>query len=244
MDTAQGYGSAEAVLGNCWPTDSPRRLISKLSARVPPDRWEGSLMSSLQRLHASSLDGFLVHCASDLRGSKGAELLYWLESLRDRGLVNRIGVSIYNASELEGLPLDHLQLVQLPLSVYDQRLIRNSTIARLQDSGIAVHVRSVFLQGLLLQPPQFWADHLSPEFIDHHVRWFGYLHQHGLSPLAGALGFVRACEGVEAVLVGVQSCWELSQVCQTWKEAAAISPGMEMDWAWENVMDLDPRHWP
>ena len=59
--------------------------------------------------------------------------------------MNRIGVSIYNASELEGLPLDHLQLVQLPLSVYDQRLIRNSTIARAPDSGIAVHVRSVFL---------------------------------------------------------------------------------------------------
>ena len=66
----RAMAAPKAVLRNCWPTDSPRRLISKLSARVPPDRWEGSLMSSLQRLHASSLDGFLVHCASDLRGSR------------------------------------------------------------------------------------------------------------------------------------------------------------------------------
>jgi len=244
LDTAQAYGTAEAVLGHCWPTDAPRRLISKLPAGAPRQSWEESLITSLQRLQAPKLEGFLLHRALDLLAPDGAALLDWLEGLRDRGLVARIGVSIYDASELEGLPLDRLQLVQLPLSVYDQRLIRDGTVDRLQDLGIAVHVRSVLLQGLLLQSPHHWPDHLSPAFRVHHARWLEHLHQEGLSPLAGALGFVHACEGVEAVLVGVVAVQELAQVLQAWSQAEASPPEALLDWAWDNAVDLDPRRWP
>ena len=173
--------SAETVLGHCWPIDAPRRLISKLPAGAPRQGWEESLITSLQRLRASKLDGFLLHRASDLLAADGDALLDWLEGLRDRGLVERIGVSIYEASELEGLPLNRLQLVQLPLSVYDQRLIRDGTVDRLQDLGIAVHVRSVLLQGLLLQSPAICRITSSPSFRVHHGRWLEHLHQEGLS---------------------------------------------------------------
>jgi len=244
LDTAQAYGTAETVLGRCWSADVPRRLISKLPAGAGRQSWEESLITSLQRLQAPKLDGFLLHRASDLLAPDGESLLKWLEGLRDRGLVDRIGVSIYDASELDGLPLDRLQLVQLPLSVYDQRLIRDGTVGRLQDLGIAVHVRSVLLQGLLLQSPHHWPDHLSSAFRDHHARWLGHLHKGGLSPMAGALGSVRACEGLEAVLVGVVSARELAQVLQAWSQAEAATPEAPLDWAWENMVDLDPRRWP
>ena len=104
LDTAQAYGTAETVLGQCWPTDAPRRLISKLPAGAPRQSWEESLITSLQRLQESKLDGFLLHRATDLLAPDGEALLDWLEGLRDRELVERIGVSIYNASELAVCP--------------------------------------------------------------------------------------------------------------------------------------------
>ena len=244
LDTAQAYGTAETVLGQCWPTHAPRRLISKLPAGAPRQSWEDSLISSLQRLRSPKLNGFLLHRASDLHAPDGGQLLHWLESLRDRGLVERIGVSIYEASELEALPLDRLQLVQLPLSVYDQRLIRDGTVAKLQDQGIAVHVRSVLLQGLILQSSQYWPDHLSAAFRVHHDLWREHLRRSGLSPLAAALGFVHACEGVEAVLVGVLSVKELAQLVQAWRQVEASPPEAQLEWAWANMVDLDPRGWP
>ena len=244
LDTAQSYGTAERVVGRCWPTGVPRRLISKLPGGEPRSCWESRLMNSLNQLQTAKLDGFLLHRPSDLFSYEGAALLDWLESLRDRGLVDRIGVSIYEASDLECLPLDRLQLVQLPLSVYDQRLIHDGTVHRLQDLGIAVHVRSVLLQGLLLRSPQYWPQHLSPEFRNHHSRWLEHLHQCALSPLAGALGFVRACGGVEAVLCGVLSENELSEVLYSWHEVECSDFPSQDSWAWENPLDLDPRRWP
>ena len=244
LDTAKAYGTAETLLGNYWPIDAPRRLISKLPAGAPRQSWEESLISSLQCLQAASLDSFLLHRASDLLASDGPALLHWLDSLRNRGLVERIGVSIYDASELEGLPLDHMQLVQLPLSVFNQRLIRDGTLERLRDFGIAVHVRSVLLQGVMVQPIQNWPDHLSLPFRAHHARWFDYLQKNGLSPLAGALGFVRSCEAVEAVLIGVNSEKELKEVLEAWTQDLDFWNEDMLHWTWENLYDIDPRLWP
>ena len=42
-----------------------------------------------------------------------------------------------------------LDLVQLP-SLFDQRLLQNGTLASLRDRGVAIHARSLYLQGLLL----------------------------------------------------------------------------------------------
>ena len=243
LDTAQAYGTAETVLGHCWPKEVTRRLISKLPAGALPESWEPSLITSMRRLQASKLHGFLLHRSSDLLGVDGKALLDWLVGLRVRGLVERIGVSIYDASELRGLPLDHLQLVQLPLSVYDQRLMRDGTIDRLREMGIAVHVRSVLLQGLLLQSPHKWPGHLSAAFRDHHARRLAHLHNQEISPLTAALSFVRDCEGVEAVLVGVTERQELAEVLQAWRQAE-VSPLEKLtEWAWENELDLDPRRW-
>ena len=221
LDTAQAYGMAETVLGKCWPTASPRRLISKLTMGADPQDWERSLMTSLRRLRASKLDGFLLHRSSDLHPRNGKALLKWLEGLRERGIVERIGVSIYKGSELEELPLSRIQIVQLPVSVYDQRLIHDGTINRLRELGIAIHLRSVFLQGLLLQTPEKWPPHISAPFREHHTQWLERLQQKGMCPLTGCLNFVHSLEGIEAILFGVVSCRELDQVLRAWEKVRA-----------------------
>ena len=245
FDTAQAYGSAEIVLGQCWPTtDSPRRIISKLAARVDPTNWEDSFNTSLQRLQVSKLDGFLLHRAADLLEPNGEALLDWLEGLRKRELVRRIGVSIYDGSELEYLPLNRIQLVQLPLSVYDQRLILDGTISKLQQLGIAVHVRSVFLQGLLLQSPNDWPNHYSTSFLNHHKSWLNYIQQNKVSPATAALNFVRSCEGIEAILVGVTSLSEFSELIISWNRSVKSSLNWQVkDWAWNASSEADPRSW-
>ena len=244
LDTAQAYGTAESVLGRNWPTDAPRRLISKLPAGTSSERWEKDLLTSLQRLKTSKLDGFLLHRASDLLSREGSNLLEWLENLRNRGLVNRIGVSIYEAADLEGLPLDRIQLVQIPLSIYDQRLIHDGTVTKLKSLGIAVHARSALLQGLLLHSPQSWPDQMSAAFRDHHARWLKHIFKQGLTPLTGALGFLSACKDLEAVLIGVQSVNELTEVVHAWNKSKSTSIDESTEWSWHNEMDLDPRCWP
>ena len=244
LDTAQAYGSAESVLGRCWPTNASRRLISKLPAKANPESWEKNMSKSLKRLKSPKLDTFLLHRASDLLGSNGKALLNWLEDLRARGLVKRIGISIYSASELEGIPLDRLQVVQLPVSIYDQRLIKDGTLTKLQDLDIAIHLRSVLLQGLLVQPAERWPKKFSIGFREHHSRWLKYLEENNISPLEGALAFAYGCGHIEAILVGATSRKELQQLLTSWEKVTQSNRSFEAkEWAWGSKFEIDPRMW-
>ena len=244
MDTAQSYGNAESVIGKCWPTQFSKRIISKLPLGTKPEHWESQFISSLKKLRVKKLDGFLLHSAKELTGPYGQDLLEWLESLRSRKLVNRIGLSIYNSSELESIPLERIQIIQLPLSIYDQRLLADGTIDRLKKLGISIHVRSILLQGLLLQEKESLPSFLSVDFFDHHARWSHFLNQRGLSKLEAAFSFVNSVKAVDAIVFGILSANELKQIIRISTNLKNLSINEYKDWAWKNVEDIDPRNWP
>lgn len=251
LDTAQAYGEAETVLGRTWPPGHPFRLISKLPAQSQPaftadDRvaWDQAFERSCVRLGQPCLDALLIHSAADLRKPGGEHLREWLLSLRQCGLVRRLGVSIYGSADLDGVPPDLLDLVQLPLSLYDQRLLVDGTITRLRAQGCAVHARSLYLQGLLLSPADRWPAWVDPASREHHAKLEHLAADRGSSLLDCALGFARAQVDLEAVVLGLCSRLELQQLLQTWRRISPWQEGEWRTWALPETGILDPRHWP
>lgn len=251
LDTAQAYGNAEEVLGRNLPLAHGFRLISKMPAQPQPVimaedalGWEKEFHRSCGRLGLDALDALLLHAPAELKKPGGAYLEEWLLGLRQRGLVKRLGLSIYGAEDLEGVNLELLDLVQLPLSLFDQRLLHDGTVTCLAERGTAIHARSVFLQGLLLKPAKYW-----PSWVGLVVRE----HQQALEVMAEerrcqlidlALGFVRAQQNLEAVVLGLCSTKELAELLRVW---SATSPWDGVEWrSWAiNEPDiLDPRRWP
>jgi len=257
LDTAQAYGEAESVLGRMMLDGHSFRLISKLSAQSQPfftleDRlaWEKAFHRSCARLGQPGLEAFLLHCPADLAKPGGNHLREWLLSLRERGLVRRLGVSIYGADDLTGVAPDLLDLVQLPLSLYDQRLLADGTIPRLRSQGCKIHARSFYLQGLMLKTASEWPYWVRPVERDHHARLEQIAVDRNLSLLALALGFARAQQDLEAVVLGVCSLKELQELTQLWESE---QPWLNDEWReWALVEDhvdnfvsiLNPRGWP
>ena len=251
LDTAQAYGDAEAVLGRTMPPGHGFQLISKLpaqsqSAFIPEhwSVWENDFARSLVRLGVPTLDSLLLHSSVDLRKPGSEYLREWLLSLRERGLVSRLGVSIYGPADLEGVAPDLLDLVQLPHSLYDQRLLADGTIARLRSQGCAVHARSLYLQGLLLSPTARWPAWVDPVAREHHARLEYLAADRGCSLLECALGFARAQVDLEAVVLGLCSRRELQLLLQAWGRSSPWQEGEWRTWALPDTDVLDPRRWP
>lgn len=251
LDTAQAYGNAEAVLGRNLPAGHGFRVISKFPAqsqraftRDDTAAWEQEFSCSCERLRLKSLDALLLHAPSDLSKPGATYLEEWLLGLRSRGLVQRLGVSIYTAGDLEGVNLELLDLVQLPLSLFDQRLLHDGTIGRLRDRGTAIHARSLYLQGLLLTPADLW-----PSWVSEEVR----KHQQALEALARdrdchlidlVLGFAQAQPDLETIVLGLCCAGELRQLQASWEAPAPWENGEWQAWSLQNPVFLDPRHWP
>ena len=58
---------------------------------------------------------------------------------------------MYNSKQLKSLlSVMTPDIVQVPVNVFDQRLIKDGSIGALSDRKIKIHIRSIFLQGLML----------------------------------------------------------------------------------------------
>jgi aryl-alcohol dehydrogenase-like predicted oxidoreductase len=252
LDTAQSYGNAEIVLGSCLCSNHSFRIISKLPAQnsLPfntssVDKWEESFFQTLDNLNSTQIDTFMLHRAADILRDDSFVLMDWLNSLLQRSLVRRLGLSIYSSRDLDLVPIECFHVVQLPLSLYDQRFIQDGTIKLLKRSNVAIHARSVFLQGLLLTPAVDWPDWIEVGFRDHHSKLESFADDHSLNLLQLSLGFIQSCSDLESVVLGVTSYAELSSILSVWNSAFDVwSYGDPHMWSWSNHDNLDPRSWP
>ncbi|WP_395648231.1 aldo/keto reductase [Terricaulis sp.] len=242
LDTAAAYGEAEQVLSRLR-AGARFEIISK----SPPLREGGAAMAlaavqrSLELLGPKPLDAVLVHHARDLASEEGGRLWDGLLRLRADGRVKRIGFSAYFEDDPAALARAFApDLVQLPLSVLDQRPLRSGQLTALAEMNVAVHARSVFLQGLLFldaaRMPRAIAD-VAPG-IERARSTFASA---GVTPVNAALAFVMSRPEVERVIVGVTSAAELRELVE-----GATAPAPAVDWsglALDHPRALTPSLW-
>jgi aryl-alcohol dehydrogenase-like predicted oxidoreductase len=218
IDTAAQYGHSEHALGAAFPARHSFRIVTKsplidsrACGRERAQTATRGLETSLERLGQSGVYGLLVHDVKALAGADGDALWAALDALRAQGLVQRIGVSAYTGEDID-LVLSRYapDLVQVPVSVLDQRLIESGHLARLKAHWIEVHARSVFLQGLLVMPPGERHGYFR-RFERELAAFERFRVERGFSAVRVALGFLAAVPEVDVALVGVTTPAELRE---------------------------------
>jgi aryl-alcohol dehydrogenase-like predicted oxidoreductase len=242
FDVAGHSPNAEAALGEILPRPNPFRIsISTVRPDRGPDFVEAEARAALRRLGVDQADAILVPAAADLFGPHGMALWDRLKSLKDQGLTRKIGVSVFASDDPLGVARRFRpDIVQAPASLLDQRLLIDGTLAALTGYGIEVHLRSIFLNGLLFLPADRAPNHLKAA-ASRISRARRLIAEGRSDPLQAALGFALSRTEAASVLVGVTSAAELQAVI-----AAAASPPPDLDWdemAIDDPVALDPRAW-
>ena len=220
LDTASQYGESEQILGNCLavihhhfsfvtkiPGFSDETISEKQCVLL-----RNAFHQSLRKLKQSSVYGLLMHNADDLLKPGGERLWETLVALKQVGLVSKLGVSVYSANQIDRLLECYaLDLVQLPINVFDQRLLVGGQLEALKNAGVEIHARSVFLQGLMLMQ----ADTIPAYFLPIQKQINCYQHtlqKYGMSLLEGALGFIQQVNEIDVVLCGVNNANQLQNI--------------------------------
>tara|TARA_A100001035_G_scaffold175900_1_gene139724 strand:- start:3890 stop:4777 length:888 start_codon:yes stop_codon:yes gene_type:complete len=250
FDTAFSYGDSEEKIGEMLK-DEDIEIITKFSTNINRsfNLEDINLLNnlfelSLKRLKRNSINAYLLHNPNDFTKGNSKLLLNWLKSIKEKNLIKRIGVSIYNANDLKNIPLKEIDIIQMPLSIYDQRLLDNSIINKLLDNGIAIHIRSIFLQGLLLQDANKWPEMINQRFRDHHKNYQNIIKSNNLSLLEGTISFIKELKFPELILFGITNIKELNEVIKCWYNKENINNKIDYEkFKWFEPNDLDPRKW-
>lgn len=247
LDTASLYGNSEDVLGKTIEQSNNFRIITKTPAFTDPiTPKDGELListfyESLKRLNLKEVDGLLIHQAADLLNKNSKELFDSLQALKESGLVNKIGVSVYTLEQLDSIFSRYkLDMVQLPVNVYDQSILKDGILKNLHSNGVEVHARSAFLQGLLLMPPNELPDYFEP-IKEHHHLWYQAIQSADSSPLAAALGFTTQLDCIDTVVCGVNSTEQLEEIIDAVNKPPKLDYG---GFALNNPQYTSPVNWP
>ena len=233
---------AERIVGQVLPREPAFQVIAH-AARV-----EGGAGAVLRRLHTSlrrmrleRADAVLAH-PNALTASDGPKLWDGLRRLKDAGVVGAVGIAACVCDDPAGLARRFRpDLMQLPLSLLDQRLLASGALDEIAGRGVELHLRSIFLHGLLFFDGQAGAPlPLSPQILPPQVsRVRRVLAEAGADPMQAALAFALSRPQASKVVVGVGSPAELRAVLK-----AATAPGPELDWdalRTETACGLDPQ---
>ena len=244
LDTASSYGDSELVLGNIGISDF--NVITKLPSKGKStsnfyEIYEAAILSSLKDLKISRVESVLLHRPDEILSSDGGAIFSALQRLKDRGLVDRIGISIYSPDLLNEICPKYLfDVVQVPLNIFDRRIITSGWLRRLSEMGVSVIARSVFLQGVLLSqisdlPDYFyqWRPHLN--------KWIEFYKENDLSALEASLRFVAQIPEIDKVIVGLESERQLTEIVRAINNPVIIeSNHLETS----DLGLISPIHWP
>ena len=215
LDTAVNYGTSEIILGKIGVSDF--RTITKLPV-IPLstsniDDWiNQQIQESKRRLNVSTIEGLLLHRPEQLLEKNGDAIKHALESVRSKGIVNKIGFSIYSPENLDKLCNKiHPDIVQTPYSLVDRSIVTSGWLHRMKDFGVEVHARSIFLQGLLLMP----RNSIPPQFSRWGYlweRWHSWLVQTKTSSIAACVSYVLDNNAIDRIVLGVDTPNQLTEI--------------------------------
>ena len=249
IDTAATYGDSEEALGACLPEDWQPFIVTKTPpmSGLDPGKTAQLISNSLEHSRDNlgrPVNGLLVHHAQDLIGPFGKSLRYALLDAKETGQVTCVGVSVYNESEIDAvLKYFHPDIVQLPASFADQRLIRSGHVAKLAEMGTEVHCRSALLQGVLL-----WDRAFRHDFFKELDPLFDFLNriceETGKSRLELCLAFLLQSEGIDSIILGAANAIEVSGLTAAFRGGLSCPPlsWHEIPVLGENI--LNPSSWP
>ncbi len=214
IDTARAYGDSEDVIGSFFKDNSVEMpfVSTKVAIEddIDPADYERhiitSVETSLEKLGLNKVNNIMLH-DSQFLFDYGDRLAKYFGDLIKRGYCDMVGVSMYSGEDIDKmLEYDVFTSTQVPLSIFDQRLINSGHIQKLSDRNFTVFIRSVFLQGLFFLDPAKMTD---PILVEHALPRILKLHElcekEGLTIAEMAITFLRDMPGITSLVLGADN---------------------------------------
>jgi len=241
LDTAKNYGVSESVIGSYL---QQRRhcswsVVTKLSDKI------NGVSSQID----DSQEKLTIQPKAALAHSADLYVDSWfqdgMKKAKNEGKVEQIGVSLYSEDEIARVMDSTLtpDIIQLPINLLDTRLYRSGILNALSNSGVEVHARSVFLQGMFFLAEQ----QLTRRFTGarpYISELTAIASKVGLTVAELSLLWLTGLQEVTKVVIGVDDVVQLESHLATLKKSRSPTAFEEaISIACEDKHVLDPRLW-
>ena len=209
LDTAEAYGNAHEVIGSFHELNPEIKF--KIITKVPHDIVSGDIEQKIKTyindLRVDYLEVLMFHSFDSYE--KNRSIIAVLKNLKNHGIINHIGVSVYTNNQIEALLSDdNVTVVQMPFNMLDNESIRGDLMNKMKTKGKVIHTRSAFLQGLFFKE-QFKDNNISQKLSNELIAIKNISNAENTSVSNLALSYCLNQENIDKVLIGVDSVNQL-----------------------------------
>lgn len=237
-DTAQAYGNAEEILGEFISRNKLKNKI-KVITKLKPNIFDSigdksiekiiieNLNESLKKLNLEKVDGYLLHTPKYIFRD---DIIDALVNIKKSGLVENIGVSIYEVEEaMQALELDVIDYIQVPYNIFDRRLEEVNFFEKAKIRNKKIFSRSVFLKGLLTlhleNIPEYFKNSLE------NIKKFNSVcDEEKILNSEGCIYFARSNKNIDYLVIGVDNVEQLKQNIENFDK------GYDVDYIYRKII--------
>ncbi len=238
FDTAEAYLKNKKIYKKI---DKKFQFISKIK---PCAKWvslefcQKKIEEQLKIFDRKNFKTILFHNTKILFHKDGTKIFRNLQKLKEKKFFKQIGISVYNTNDLNYLTNKYdFNVVQCPYNILDKRILNTGWFDKLKNMGIETHVRSIFLQGLLVNK-LFYKKKYFKKWNFFFLKWFKDLENKGISPIDYCLNDVLKYD-FDKIIIGINNS-------QNFREIINFKTISKNDMINLNINDtklIDPRNW-
>ena len=254
FDTAYSYGNSETTIGKFLNTyEAYKNKVSIITKMAPLKKKKldekdinNCFFESLNRLGQESIYCYIIHDFNDIENNCDEIGKVFLK-LKENGYIKKIGVSVYDNFQIKFLLNNFsFDLIQLPISIFNQRLIKNNSLLELKKKNIEIYARSIFLQGLMFLNEDALPKKLS-KFKDYINRVNIISLKYKFSKEEIALLFVNAIDEIDKIVIGIEKIDQLQRNVKILSKSKSFNKIKTLinfeDFFIKDINIIDPRRW-
>ncbi len=241
FDTAEAYNLPEKILKKYF-SNSNVKIIFKITIKkgenLNYEKFKDKVIKSILPFGIKKLYCLMIHNIGILKSKNQIKLVSAnLEKLKKEKYIFKKGIAIYEPQSLKNLynSFDP-DIIQLPLNIFDQRFINSIWFKKFKMEKKEVHLRSIFLQGLLLEKK------IPKKFLNFKLEfkaWLNWLNKNNLTNFEGCLNFILSQKIKAKIVVGIDNYDHFKQLLNF-----KINKNLKYKYLSSNKLKLiDPRKW-
>lgn len=244
FDTAQIYGNSEKLLSNISDKDNVR-IITKIHF-TDINSMENKINHSLKNLKLKKLDTVMFHNYKDF---KDKNIVNNLIKIKNKGVIKNLGVSVYTLEEaIDVLKSKEISVLQIPFNYLDRQWDNVEFLNLVnQRNDIEIHIRSIFLQGILVNEHKYWptVDNQNTKIIFDNIE--NICKKYNLTKIELLVRYSISFDWISGILFGVDSLKQLEENITLFNKFDKFNKELldEIKYTFKNISKnlTDPRLW-
>lgn len=238
IDTAEDYLKNKNLFKNI---NKKLEITSKMITNykwISAEYCQKKIESHFKNLNTKKIGTLLIHDPKILFTQNGFKVFKNLENLKDKKYFSKIGLSIYDTDQLSYLTTEfNIDIIQCPYNILNKKILSSGWFDRLKNLGLDIHVRSLFLQGLLVNKSIYKKKYFK-KWKKIFSRWFSALEDNNISPIDYCLSDIMNKE-FDGIVVGINSLDNFREILNFRKINIDKIYNLKIN----DLKLIDPRKW-